>query len=42
MPINALGIRHYLTDDADSRLVLFQRSVFEVASRDYTPAQIAV
>lgn len=40
MPTNALGIRHYRAGDVDIALAFFQRSVLEVASRDYTPVQI--
>ncbi len=35
-----ISLRRYTMDDADITLALFQRAVREVASRDYTPAQI--
>ncbi|GHC15525.1 acetyltransferase [Kushneria pakistanensis] len=40
MPIGASGRRDYTPRDVDSTLTIFQRAVFEVASRDYTPAQL--
>ncbi|WP_457808462.1 GNAT family N-acetyltransferase [Kushneria sp. EE4] len=40
MSPNTLGIRDYRAGDADITLALFQRTVREVAARDYTPAQI--
>lgn len=40
MFVSTLGIRDYRTGDADTTLTIFQRAVREVASRDYTPAEI--
>ena len=34
-------VREYRPDDLESVVILFQRSVREVASRDYSPAQIS-
>jgi putative acetyltransferase len=34
-------VREYGTDDLEAVVMLFQRSVREVASRDYSPAQIS-
>lgn len=40
MSAGALSMRPCTARDADITLALFQRSIREVASRDYTPAQI--
>ncbi|MFC0337142.1 Acetyltransferase, GNAT family [Kushneria avicenniae] len=40
MPDRLFVIRDYHAGDADTTLALFQRAVREVASRDYTPADI--
>jgi putative acetyltransferase len=34
-------VREYRPDDLEAVVILFQRSVREVASRDYSPAQIS-
>lgn len=34
-------VREYRPDDLEAVVILFQRSVREIASRDYSPAQIS-
>jgi putative acetyltransferase len=36
-----IRLRRYVTDDLDAVIDVFQRAIREVASKDYTPAQIA-
>jgi putative acetyltransferase len=38
--ISTLSIRPYVASDLDAVIMIFQRAVREVASRDYEPAQI--
>lgn len=39
--VSKIQIRHYEMCDLDNVIELFQRSVREVASRDYSPAQVS-